>query len=186
MFLLKRLGLIAGFAVAGLIVGCEQKTAAPQEQTAQPATAAAAALPAGLFVATAPDGARGVHELKADADAQQEVVVHGRIGGSRAPFVDGVAVFLLADSDMKSCAEEPGDQCPTPWDYCCEPRDSLTANTLTVQVVGADGKPLRLSLDGQHGLKPLQEITVVGDVALRDGQALVVNAKRIYIAPAAG
>jgi len=160
--------------------GCEQK---PQPTVpAADSSASAAALPAGLFVDAPPAGARNVAEVKADAEASGEVVIQGRIGGRPEPFVNGAALFLLADSAVKTCDELHGDGCPTPWDYCCEPRESLAAGTATVQVLGADGRPLRVGLNGQHGLSPKATVTLVGDVAPRvDTSTLVINARRIHV-----
>lgn len=156
-----------------------------REPTAKPS--ATATLPEGLFLDEEPDGARGVGEVKADEDATGEVVVFGRVGGRKDPFVDGSAMFLLADAEMKSCDELHGDACKTPWDYCCEPRDSLLAKTATVQVVGEDGKPLRVNLSGHHGLEPLKHVVIAGKVSQRgEGGSLVINAAGIYVKPVGG
>jgi len=172
--------------LAGVVAGLAMAGCGPDEEQAKPGGTGAvrtpvAALPAGLFVDQAPPGSRGVAEIKADAGATGEIVVHGRIGGRVRPFVDGAAVFLLADTGMKTCADLHGDACKTPWDYCCEPRDSLAARTATVQIVDAEGQPLRIDLDGRHGMSPLAEVTVAGEVAHRDGGSLVINARKIHV-----
>ncbi len=189
MMIRNAVALTGMIALVLFVLGCEQK---PTAETAAGAGANApsktktASLPADLFTEEAPEEARPVGEIKADADADGDVVIHGRIGGTRDPFVDGAAVFLLADTSMKPCNELHGDSCPTPWDYCCEPRESLAAKVATIQVVDEAGKPLRVDLDGKHGLLPLTEITVAGEIASREGGNLVVNAKRIYVNPNAG
>jgi hypothetical protein len=176
---------VLAFVCAVGIAGCEREPAdAPSEADKGTTADRAASLPADLFLALAPDGARGVGELKADDSVTGAVVVRGRIGGRVEPFVKGSAVFLLADADMKDCSQLHGDTCPRPWDYCCEPKDSLLANTATVQVVGDDGQPLRIDLAGRQGLEPLREIVVTGDVASRAGGSLVINARGIYVSPA--
>jgi hypothetical protein len=178
--------LIIAVVVSSLVAtGCSQDpgeskpggTTSGQPQTAK--------VLAGLFVDQAPPNGRSVADLKADTNASGQVVVHGRIGGRVNPFVDGAAVFLLADSSMKSCDELHGDSCKTPWDYCCEPRESLAANTATIQVVDANGKPLRIDLEGQAGMSPLAKLTIAGEIAQRDGGTLVINARRIYVEPSA-
>ncbi len=144
----------------------------------------AVALPAGLFLNKAPTGASDIAAVKTDVKAQGNIVVSGRIGGRAKPFVDGAAVFLLADLGMKPCNELHGDRCKTPWDYCCEPRDSLTAKTATIQVIGSDGKPLRLGLEGRHGLHPLAKLTIAGEIVPRDDVGtLVIIARGIHAAP---
>ena len=182
----KNAVVIVALAAAGMISGCGGESNATKPADAKSAPAAAATLPAGLFVEEDLPAGRSVGELKADANATGEVVVHGRIGGRVEPFVNGAAVFLLADANMATCNESHEEACPTPWDYCCEPRDSLMGNVATIQIVDANGKPLRLDLAGQHGLSPLAELTIVGDVAQRDGGALVINARKIHVKPNAG
>jgi hypothetical protein len=173
--------------VLGLVMtACERKASSKERVREEAASVERITLPPDLFVDQAPAGARGVGALRADASANGRVVLQGRIGGRVEPFVDGAAVFLLADKSMKACNELPGDGCPTPWDYCCEPRDSLAAKTATVQVVDADGKPLRVGLEGRNGLKPAAELTIAGEVAQRESGSLVINARKIYVKPSDG
>jgi hypothetical protein len=174
----------AAIALAGLVIaGCGGDTESSKRSDVTSAARPVTALPADLFAARASAGARNVEDIKKDATATGEVVVRGRIGGRASPFVEGMAVFILADASMKSCDELHGDTCKTPWDYCCEPRDSVAARTATIQVVDAAGKPLRVDLEGKHGMDPLAVLTIVGDVAIRDeGGALVINARKIHVA----
>ncbi len=186
--LLLMMIVVSAFAVSGGS-GCKQDEPKTADETRESAAAERPSelLPANLFMAEAPKDAMSVAEAKADADASGEVVVRGRIGGRKEPFVDGAAVFLLADASMKACNELHGDGCKTPWDYCCEPRDSLAAKTATVQVVGEDGKPLRVGLEEEGGLEPLATVVVVGEIAKRgDSGVLVINARRIHVESAAG
>lgn len=182
--------LLLSVSVAAILMGltaCEQQSQKSGPQTGKDVESGQikqASLPEGLFVDAAPEGGRGVGEVKADTEVTGDVVIVGRIGGRVEPFVPGAAMFLITDAKLLSC-DQMGekDHCKTPWDYCCEPRDSLLANTATVQVVGEDGKPLALGLKDVSGLKPLVTVTVVGSVAAReDGGTLVVNAKHIYVA----
>jgi len=168
--------------IAGGIAGCERSATDAGGPSSQANASAKAQLPADLFLDQAPPNARGVGEVKADASASGEVVLHGRIGGRRNPFVAGRAMFMLADLEMPTCDERPADKCPTPWDYCCEPKDKLLASTATVQVVGADGRPLGIGLDGRNGLKPKARVVVSGRVSKRDGDSvLVIDATGIFV-----
>ena len=109
--------MIAALVSAGpAIVGCERKTPDTSGRSTASAPKKVVALPPGLFASATPAKARSVAEVKAHANASGEVVVRGRIGGRRQPFIDGVAMFLLADTSMKLCSELHGDGCPTPWD----------------------------------------------------------------------
>jgi hypothetical protein len=67
-----------------------------------------------------PKGAATVLATREKAKDKDNVVVVGRIGGRKNPWVKGAAAFSLVDTSLKACSERPGDTCPTPWDYCCE------------------------------------------------------------------
>jgi hypothetical protein len=172
-------------AAAGCGDGKETVAVAPAGGGGTPAPAAGGApLPGGLRLAAAPAGAVGVGALKKTAKEGDEVVLRARVGGSESPFVQGRASMVVADLEaVTSCADMPGDDhCPTPWDYCCEPKDKLLANTATVQVSGPDGRPLAADLRSLEGLAPLKVVVVKGVVAARpDPAVLVVDAKGIFI-----
>ncbi|MCC6359652.1 MAG: hypothetical protein IT450_12980 [Phycisphaerales bacterium] len=173
--------ILAAFGVGALILsGCDKPAA---EKPAGGASAQpAAAIPATLFLTEAPAESKDVSDIKKTGESGQEVVVAGRIGGSEDPFVDGRAVFTLADSKMKACDEmDMADACKKPWDYCCEPRESLIANTCTIQVVGTDGRPLKATLNGAGKLAPGARIIVKGKIAQKQEQTLVINADAIFV-----
>jgi hypothetical protein len=171
-------------AIAALLAGCDDRgktgSSAP---TAAAQAAAADALPVGLVLAEAPPEAKDVVALKKEAKPGDEVVVRGRVGGSEAPFVDGRASFQLVDASLKACGEGTNmDECKTPWDYCCSDPKEIAAHSASVQVVGADGKPLRAGLEGVGGLKALGTVTVKGTVAKAgEGGPLLINARGIYV-----
>lgn len=197
---MKRSDLMIGGLIVGglgLIAGCESKPAkstngaSSTTQNSGGATPAATppatvSLPTDLFVEAAPPDARGVGELKADAQASGSITITGKVGGRVNPFVEGAAIFVLTDGALKSCTDLHPGACETPWDYCCEPKDSLMANTATIQVVDKDGKPLRTSLEGAHGLIGLATVTVVGTIAEKGDDLLIVNAEHIHVTPSAG
>src|SRR5687768_15020565 len=79
-------------------------------------------------LAEEPAGARGIIAARKEARDGDEVVVVGRIGGDRNPWVEGRAMFVIVDPSppdptVKPCPEEEG--CPTPWDYCCADPEAL-------------------------------------------------------------
>ena len=95
----------------------------------------------------------------------------------------GSAVFVVADPILEDCIQK-GDGCPKPWDYCCEPKERLRANTATVRLVDADGNPLAGSAEGLGGLEPLRTIEVVGVVRETGPEGLfVVDAERLFVVP---
>ena len=177
-------GLVISAALAASAIGCEDRSAEVQGVSNTEQTAPAAdALPAGFVLTEAPGGAKDIVALKKDAQPGDEVVLRGRVGGSPSPFVDGRASMQIVDVSLKACGEGPvKDECTTPWDFCCEDPKQVAAHSASVQVVGADGKPLRAGLKGVGGLKPLSEVTVKGTVAKgSDSGVLVVNASGIHV-----
>lgn len=119
---------------------------------------------ADVWLASVPADAQDVAEARADATEGRTMTVRGVIGGSKKPFVDGLAAFQLIDPALEPCAV--GEGCPTPWDYCCVDPRTIAANSITVEV--RDGDAVRAGgLRGSNGLDHLAEVVVQG-VAERD------------------
>ncbi len=180
------IGLILTIGMLPAVSGCKDSTTSAQsgkpagDAAAATETPASGSIPADLWLAEEPVGAKPVAEVKKSAKPGQEVVLYGRIGGRKDPFVSGRAMFMLSDSSIPSCAEKHSDGCPTPWDYCCESKETVLAGTLTVEIVGPDGKPLKERVEGVRGLKPLAEVVVRGK-AVGVGDELVIDATGIYV-----
>ncbi len=174
----KRITLAALLAMALALPACNGEDAPPKDN----GTATAVALPATLFVDAAPDGALDVTEVKKSTKEGDVVIVRGKVAGGDKPFVAGRAALMLgSDVSIESC-DVMGDGCETPWDYCCMTQEAIVAGTLTLQVVGADGRPLKATLDGAGGMKELSVLIVKGTVGPRpDPGVLVVNATEIYV-----
>lgn len=108
-----------------------------------------------------------------------EIVVRGRIGGRSDPMSADLAVFVMMDPSVPSCADL-GHGCPKPWDFCCESQDSRTTNSATVQLVDPADGPVRVDL-AAYGFKPLDEVVVVGTVGPRPGpEVLMIRARKIH------
>ncbi len=168
--------LMATFAFAG----CTTKDSAPKPGGA--AGGVSSGLPDGIMLSSAPADAKPLGEVKKSAKKGDKVTFVARVGGTKHPFVDGRATMIVIDSSLAACDALEDDDCATPWDYCCEPRESKTANSATVQIVGDDGKPLALSLKGQGGIEELVTITVVGVVTEKNDEGLmVVNASGVHV-----
>ena len=180
------LGMCCGVVMAivlGVVSGCTQSGNGNDSQNANgtSSTTTSNGLPEGIMLTSMPEGARSVGEVKGMVQQGDEVAIRGRIGGSRDPFVEGRAAFTIVDSSLKACSDIPGDKCPRPWDYCCEPAESLARNSATITVVSADGKPLPTSLSGVNGLKELSDVVIVGTVAQAEGNILLIHAQGIHI-----
>lgn len=158
-----------------LPVACAERA----DDGAPPPRGAADSRPAWLLAAE-PSAAAPVADAKAAAAEGDEVVVRGRIGGRRDPMSADSAAFVIIDPALPSCADNPDDGCPFPWDYCCETPETIAANNATVQVVDADGRPIETDLRS-FGFEPLDEVVVVGVVAPRPEQrVLTIRATGLY------
>ena len=68
-----------------------------------------------------------------------------------------LATFRLVDSSLPPCT----DQCPTPWDFCCEDPADILAATINVEFLDGD-LPASWSLKGAKGLDHLTKVCVTG------------------------
>lgn len=193
VFLTQRLAWVAPLALAAALVACKkQESGASSASSSNGATGAgagaSASLPAGFVLAAAPVGeASPVAAVKASAKEGDAVTIRGVIGGGAEPMAKERALFTIVDPAVPSCAAMEEDHCPTPWDYCCEDSKSLVANSATVQVLGADGRPLALDLAQIEGVRPLSEVIVTGVVGPRPSpEVLVIHATGLHVAHAAG
>ncbi|MFC1833317.1 hypothetical protein ACFL2Q_01115 [Thermodesulfobacteriota bacterium] len=139
--------------------------------------AAVGSLPGDLFVKNPPSNPIGVRDARQNAKEGEPIVLWGVIGGTAKPFVNGRAVFLMADSRLPQCS----CGCATPWDNCCAPKDLVMSSLATVQIPDAKGQPVKANLQGMNGLKPAAEVVVSGTVSRRTPNLLLVNAKNIYV-----
>ena len=158
------------------LVGCDGSSPAP-------VAVATASVPTASFTRNRPADVPDLVAVKSTAKIGDPVTFLARVGGRDQPFVDGLAVFTVADPSLESCelmGEE--DHCPIPWDYCCEDRNALVMGSATVRVVDADGVPYPASAQGANGLAPLRYVVVDGVVSDRNDEGLfVVDASRIWI-----
>lgn len=170
-------GCVASLCLAALLLaGCGDGS----NDASADNNPSADARPAWLL-SDAPGQATAVGEAKTSVQAGDEVKIVGRIGGRLKPMEPGSPVFLIVDPSVPSCAELHEDACPTPWDYCCEPPNSLMANSATVQLLDASGAPSAVDPIAA-GLSPLDEVVVVGKVGPRPSdQVLTIQATGVYV-----
>jgi hypothetical protein len=166
---------------AALGVGCHQD--APPRGGADPALAGERDR---YLLKEEPTGARGVLDARKDVKDGDEVVVVGRVGGSKDPLGKDRAYFTIVDPSYHACGEDnKEDDCKTPWDYCCTPRDELARATALVKVVDDQGKTVGHAADGLLGVKPLQTVVVRGKAKRDDSGNLTVLAEGLYVRPTA-
>lgn len=144
--------------------GGSETTPGPTAKAATPAVAA-------LTLAQAPANAIGVKAAK-DKGPAADVTVTGRL----YDITSGFAVMKLMDLAIPYCGEtNKEDTCKTPWDYCCEGKDTQSANALLVEARGADGKPLASPSLGD--LRLLDKVTVTGKLEKDEHGNFVLLAK---------
>lgn len=169
-------------AMAMLLTGCKPAADEQSAETSTPPAATPAGLPASLFAASAPTDAEPLMAVKSTAKAGDQVVFQARVGGRADAFLENRAVFFVVDPAVKSCDDLHPGRCKKPWDYCCTPADDLLASMATVQVVDADGRPIKQTLHNEHGLDGLTLISVTGTVdQVDDAGNFVVNAESIHV-----
>jgi len=97
------------------------------------------------------------------------LVVSGRV----SKLVSGFAMFTIMDTALPYCGEHSlEDKCTTPWDYCCEKKETVAANALLVEFRGADGKPLPATRLG--GLHLLDRVSIRGKLVQGEGGLVLV------------
>ncbi|MHC4776547.1 MAG: hypothetical protein ACYTBR_14950, partial [Planctomycetota bacterium] len=154
--------------------GCGNASTPADDASAQTSPVATSWL-----LADMPADAVPVLQAKQTAREGDQVVVRGRIGGRSDPLSHDVAVFVVMDPALPSCRDR-GGPCKKPWDYCCETTETITANSATVMLVDDAKTPMAVDLGG-HGFEPLDEVVVVGTVAPRPNEAmLVIHARKIH------
>lgn len=127
-----------------------------------------------------PKDAQTVLTTREKAKDKDDVVVVGRIGGRKDPWVKGVAAFSIVDPSLKACNERPGDTCPTPWDYCCE-ADLAKATVFVTVIDGKTGKTLKEDARETLKLHELDTVVVEGK-AQRDKKGnLTIAASKLFV-----
>ena len=167
-------------ATSVFLVSCNAKKA----ETPPAATPAKPSAALEKVLSAVPTGTpRGIAASRDSLKPGDEVTLSGRIMGTKSPFVDGRAVFVLGDPEVLTpCNEKPGDNCETPWDTCCDSPEDKKKGTASIQIVGEDGRVLKEGLEGIAGIEKLATLTVSGKVA--DGSnpdLLIVNATALQV-----
>ncbi len=164
-------------ATAALLASCDKK-----ETSVTAPTASAPSDALSTVLAAAPTGeAKPIHLIRATAKPGDQITVSGKIMGNEKPFVDGRSAFILGDPEvLTACNEDPADKCITPWDACCDSPEDKKRGIATIQIVDADGRVLKESVEGVGGLANLAAVTVTGKVAEgSSADLLIINAQAI-------
>ncbi len=128
-----------------------------------------------------PAGSLEVKELLSEAKDGDEVVVIGRIGGEIDPWVEGLAMFNIVDNSLVPCNEIPGDDCPFPWDYCCDPK--VAASRTLVEVVDKNGETVAEDARRLLSVTELQTVVVKGTARRDTDGNVTLIATGIFVQP---
>ena len=102
-------GLLFGAML--LVAGCGQSPSTPRPVSSVPTLK----IDGMKFVLVEePADAKSVDEVRETAKDGDDVVIVGRIGGDRDPWVADRAAFLIVDPSRIPCSERKGDSCKTP------------------------------------------------------------------------
>jgi hypothetical protein len=174
LLLRSRTGVVSRFAVVGvlglLVTGCSQAT----NESADVAVAS------DFVLKQEPAAAQEVKAVHEGAGEGTEVVLVGRIGGSVDPWIKDRAAFTVVDNSLQACSDMPGDECVTPWDYCCA-TDQLPSAIALIKVVDASGKLVPTDARQLLGVKELDRVVVHGKATRDKDGNLTVLADGVFI-----
>jgi hypothetical protein len=159
------------------IGGCGQSSTAP---VATDPTPAAEVDGSAYLLPDEPPQALDIVEARKQAQDDKEVAVVGRIGGSENPWIDGRAAFSIVDLSLQACSDREGDNCPHPWDYCCE-TDKLPEATALVKVVDAQGSLVKADARQLLNVKELQTVVVRGKAQRDESGNLTILADGVFV-----
>jgi len=174
-----KLQYISSLVLALSLASCSDK----QEEAQASTTSESASGLASLLVTEAPADALSIAKLRTTAKVGDEVVFSGKIIGNSTVLIDGRAIMVMGDPQkITSCDLMHGDNCATPWDVCCDDHDVIKNSIVTVQVVDADGKPLKQGFRNVGGIKELSNLVVRGKVAEGSNEAnMLINATSLFV-----
>lgn len=166
------LPLVGGlFAVAGCAEKASTKSDSPTSQAVDGSK---------FLLSEEPDGAADVIKVREESKDGDDVVLVGRIGGGENPWIDGRAAFSIVDGSLKACSDIPGDDCPKPWDYCCETH-KLPAATALIKVVDESGAIVKADAKSLLNVRELSTVVVKGKAKRDEAGNLIVLATGVYV-----
>jgi hypothetical protein len=155
--------------------GCKQSSSSSGNT---PADGSAAALASSYRLESEPTGAKDVKAARSAAKEGENVVVVGRIGGDRNPWIEGLAAFTIVDVALKPCE----DGCDAPWDYCCDLAD-LPASKVVVKIVDDQGRAVPIDSRKLLGVKEMQTVVTRGKAKRDEAGNLTVLASGVFVRP---
>lgn len=128
-----------------------------------------------------PKHPQDVLAVRKNVKDQQDIVVVGRIGGRKNPWVMDAAAFSIVDRSLTPCNELEGDTCKTPWDYCCA--TNLPKSTLLVLFYSVDGKLVKKDARSLLGVRELDTVVIQGKAKRDKAGNVTIVASKMYVVP---
>ncbi len=161
-----------------VIIGCSQER---PTTTAPPTSNPALAVDGSKYLlSNEPDDGMNVIKAREATKDGDQVVIVGRIGGGKSPWIEGRAAFFIVDCSLNACSDIPGDKCDQPWDYCCETH-KLPTSTALVKVVDENGDLMKADARELLKVKELSTVVVTGKSQRDDAGNLTILASGVYV-----
>jgi hypothetical protein len=161
-------------------VGCVEQDKPVTSQTTPNTNEETSTADAKYVMTEEPEGAQDVIAIRESAKDGDEILITGRIGGDKKPFIDGLAAFTIVDHSLTACSDIEGDNCATPWDYCCQ-TDKLPGATAVVELHDEDGKLVEGNAKQILKVQELSTVVVKGKALRDDAGNLTVVAESVYV-----
>jgi hypothetical protein len=164
---------LAGIALVGAV-----GVLWPVTRASFAASPSAPTLDGSYLIQNEPAGAADVMAVRQNAKDQQDVLIVGRIGGKKNPWIKGVAAFPIVDRSLESC-DQKGHNCPTPWDYCCS--TNLPKAMVLVMFVDEQGEVVKKDARELLGVKELDTVVVQGKAKRDKAGNVVILASKLHV-----
>lgn len=165
-------------SLAGIALVCAAGAVLPAIREARAVPANAQSVDQRYLLKAEPEGAADVIAVRNNAKDQQDVLIVGRIGGKKNPWIRGVAAFPIVDRSLQSC-DEKGHNCPYPWDYCCSA--NLPKAMVLVMFVDERGAVLKKDAREMLGVKELDTVVVQGKARRDKAGNVVIMASKLHV-----
>lgn len=126
-----------------------------------------------------PDGAVGVIAARETAEDGKPLVMVGRIGGTKNPWIVGRAAFTLLDASMTVVAEGEMTEGAICTEECCDAERATC--TAVVKIVDQNGSLISVDSRQLLGVKDSDMVVVKGRAKKDDKGNFVMLADQVYI-----
>jgi hypothetical protein len=170
----------AFLSLIATLVGCSSETSSTTPISAEKTPEMAAVDGSSYLLDSEPEGAGNVCKVREEAANDDDVLIVGRIGGSSNPWIEGRAAFTIVDESLKACNDISGDNCPAPWDYCCE-TNKLPASTALVKIVDESGSVVKADAKSMLGIQELSTLLIKGKAKRDEAGNLTILASAVFV-----